>query len=258
MAHSPTDDPILVAGGGIAGLSAAIALGRTGRAVKLFERADQFPASGAGIQLGPNATKILRRWGVLDALEGKMVRAEGIGLGDGLSGEPIARVRLGDYAEERYGAPYVLVRRAHLHEALVAAASALPMVELETGVEITGFEQNPGQLVARSNKSAIRGAALVGADGIWSRLRELVCPGAHLSPTEKTVWRARLSPAALPPELQGPWTGLWMAPNAHMVHYPVAAGKQINLVAVINERWVPQEEGWDREADPNVVKAHFS
>ena len=128
MASSKGSNAFLIAGGGIAGLSTAIALAREGQDVEVLEREEDFSPEGAGIQLGPNATRILRAWGVLDHLQPHAVKAEGIGMGHGLTGEPIARVPLGDLAEERYGAPYLLVRRAHLHQALLETARALPTV----------------------------------------------------------------------------------------------------------------------------------
>jgi len=256
MSSANSDDVILIAGGGIAGLSAAIALGRIGEKVRLFERNSIFAETGAGIQLGPNTTRILRDWGVLETLDKHSVRAEGIGMGDGITGEPIARVPLGNVAEQRYGAPYILIHRADLHAGLLEAARTLPNVDIINGIEITGFEQFPDLVIADTGENVHHGKALIGADGIWSTLRNLVDPTAILSVTGKTAWRATLDPGALPDELQGPWTGLWMAPNAHLVHYPVSGGKLINLVAVIQERWTAQE-GWNLEADPEILKTHF-
>lgn len=257
MASSKGSNAFLIAGGGIAGLSTAIALAREGQDVEVLEREEAFSKEGAGIQLGPNATRILNTWGVLDHLMPHAVRAEGIGMGHGLTGDPIARVPLGDLAEERYGAPYLLVRRADLHQALLETARALPTVSIETGWPIHSFEQFGEDIVVRTDAHARRGRALIAADGLWSGLRTQVCDTAGMIYTERTAWRATLEPDKLPEELQGPWTGLWMAPNAHLVHYPVAAGNAVNVVAVITERWTAGE-GWGEEIDPEFLFPHYA
>ncbi len=256
MATPRNNGSIIIAGGGIAGLSAAIALARENETVRLVERGETFPVDGAGIQLGANATRILREWGVLDRLLTQAVRAEGIGIGDGLTGEALAQVPLGDYAEQRFGAPYLLVHRADLHNALLDAATTYPAIQITTGAEVTDFDQFEEEIVVKTSKSAMRGRALIAADGIWSNLRSKIDQNAQAAFTSKTAWRTLIDPAALPDELQGPWTGLWMAGNAHLVHYPVQAGKAVNLVAVIEERWFARKS-WSEEADPATLLPVF-
>lgn len=249
-------EPILIAGGGIGGLSAAIALAATGEEVRLFEKSAKPTVEGAGIQLGPNATRLLRDWGVLDELRTTAVRAEGIGIGDGITGEPLATVPLGDLAEARYGAPYLLVHRADLQRALLARARSQKGLHIAFGREVTGFDQSPEGVVADTSKGAARGRAMIVADGLWSTLRNKVDKTAHLSFTERTAWRALVDPEVLPQELRGAWTGLWMARNAHLVHYPVQAGRAVNVVAVIHDRWSARE-GWGEDAEAEVVLSHF-
>lgn len=257
MATPPNDDSIIIAGGGIAGLSAAIALARNNETVRLVERGETFPIDGAGIQLGANATRILREWGVLEKLLPQAVRAEGIGIGDGYSGEIVTRVPLGDYAEQRYGAPYLLAHRADLHNALLATAREFPSINIMTGVEATDYDQFVEDIIVlKTSNSAIRGRALIAADGVWSKLRSKIDDKAQTGFTGKTAWRTLVDPEVLPSEFHGPWTGLWMAGNAHLVHYPVKAGKAINLVAVIEDRWYARE-GWNEEADPAALEKPF-
>lgn len=256
MASPQSASQILIAGAGIGGLSTAIALAREGFSVEVLEREKSFTPEGAGIQLGPNATRVLRAWGVLDRLLPHAVRAEGIGMGNGLTGDPVARVPLGDLAERRYGAPYLLVRRADLHKALLDTANSLRGVTITTDLAVTGFELFGEDIVARTEKHARRGQGLIAADGLWSALRRQVCETAAMVYTDKTAWRANLDPDALPREISGPWTGLWMAPNAHLVHYPVAGGKTINVVAVVDERWTAGE-GWSQQADRDFLLSHY-
>lgn len=248
---------MLIAGGGIGGLAAAIALADQEKHIRLLEREPSFSAEGAGIQLGPNATRLLRQWGVLERLLPNGVRAEGIGIGDGLTGEPVATVPLGKTAEERYGAPYILAHRADLQQAMLDTVQELTNVEILTGHDVTGFEQFPDEIIVQTSKKSVRGSALVAADGIWSTLRNEIDRSAVLAMTDNTAWRTLVDPAVLPDEMQGPWTGLWMAKNAHLVHYPVRGGKAINLVAVISERWVKKDRGWACDADPDVLLPHF-
>ena len=256
MVTPRSDEAIVIAGGGIGGLSAAIALARDGEPVRLFERAEKFSEAGAGIQLGPNATRVLRSWGVLDRLRPHAVAAEGIGIGNGENGNLIARVRLGDYAEERYGAPYLLVHRADLHNALLSTLRATKGATITMGTEVTGYDQIREDVIVKTSNMAARGRALVAADGLWSTLRPDLSGFGQPVFTEKTAWRALVDPQALPEELQGPWTGLWLSPYAHLVHYPVNGGKAINVVAVITERWMAAR-GWDLEADPGQLLPVF-
>lgn len=257
MTAPVSDDSILIAGGGIGGLAAAIALAREGIRARVMEREASFSTEGAGIQLGPNATRILRAWGVLDRLTPKAVRGEGLGMGDGLTGEPLARMPLGDAIEERHGAPYLMVRRADLHKALLETARTFPEIGIAAGAAVTGFEHFGEDVVVRTQENSRRGRGLIAADGLWSALRPQVCPQAGIRFTERTAWRATLKPDDLPEELRGAWAGLWMAPNAHLVHYPVDAGEAINLVAVVRECWIAVEEGWSRDADPDHLLPHF-
>ncbi len=257
MTPALRNEPMLIAGGGIGGLSAAIALAGQETSVRILEREPSFSAEGAGIQLGPNATRLLRAWGVLERLSSTSVRAEGIGIGDGMTGEPVATVPLGEMAEERYGAPYLLVHRADLQKALLDTVRDLANVEILTGHEVTGFEQFPDEIVVETSARSLRGRALIAADGLWSTLRNEIDGSGFLAMTDNTAWRTLVDPAVLPEELQGPWTGLWMAKNAHLVHYPVSGGKAINVVAVISERWKAKEKGWACDADPDALLPHF-
>ncbi|MEC9368245.1 MAG: FAD-dependent oxidoreductase [Pseudomonadota bacterium] len=257
MARRPPSRPILIAGGGIAGLSAAIALAQAGRRVTLFERERRFTTAGAGIQLGPNATRRLMRWGVWERIAAKVVLPEAIYMGDGLTGRALASVPLGDHVRERYGAPYALLHRSDLQAGLMAAARAERRVTLKAGSQIVSFRRQDGGIAARPDSGrAIAGDALLCADGLWSALRGSISPGAEPVFSGRTAWRSLIPVAGLPREWRRPAVHLWMAPDAHLVHYPVSGGQFVNVVAVIeDERATP---GWNISGDADDLLAAFA
>jgi salicylate hydroxylase len=257
MPSSQHDKRILISGAGIGGLSTAIALAHQGSASLVLERSAFFSIEGAGIQLGPNATKILRAWGVLDRLLPKAVVCEEVLIGDGFTGKHLTSVPFGKAAEQRYGAPFLLVHRADLHQALLDTANDMPGIEIDMDCDVRSYEQFPDKVVLTTMKNTLNGRALIAADGIWSTLRRQIDRGATLSFAGKTAWRTLMEPEDLPGQLQGPRTGVWLSNNVHLVHYPVRGGKKINVVAVVNERWGGRTEGWNQEADPQLLMPAF-
>lgn len=247
---------VLIAGGGIGGLTAAIALGRRGQPVTVLERSAFGDVTGAGIQLGPNATRVLRTLGVLGAIEAVSFKPEAIWLFDGLSGKRLASVPLGTYAEKRYGAPYLTSHRADLHAALLLACKGLRTAELKPDFEIAGIQQTGEHVAATaSNGAEIDGTCLIGADGLWSAVRKVVAPNADLCFTGATASRTLLSREGLSPPFDTPVVGLWLGPRAHLVHYPVCSGKELNLVAV-TEGGI-ERQGWDQSIDPAELRSSF-
>lgn len=257
MSKSASENAFLIAGGGIAGLATSIALGRMGLAVRVLERVEAFSDEGAGIQLGPNATKILDQWGVLDRLEKKAVRSEGIAIGDGMTGEHLATVPFGKTALERYGAPFLLVHRSDLHDALLDVARSYSGFEIKMDHEALSFKQSTAGVAVTTNKGEIEGRALIVADGFWSRLRNDIDTGAALTFVGRMAWRSLIKASDMPEPLHGPWTGLWLGNGAHLVHYPVCGGDKINIVAVIADRWGGRSEGWSHEGDADFLVPHF-
>ena len=160
MSGSASDSQFLIAGGGIAGLATAIALGRLGLTVRVFEKADAFSDEGAGIQLGPNATKILNEWGVLDRLKKLAVDAEGVAIGDGLTGEHLATVPFGETAQERYGSPFLLVHRSDLHKALLETARDYSGFAIEMGHQALSFVQSTDGVSLKTSNAETKGAGL--------------------------------------------------------------------------------------------------
>ena len=248
---------MLIAGGGIGGLAAAIALSRRGFETEVLERSSFVEESGAGIQLGPNATRALVSLGVLDAIEPHAFRPEAICIFDGLSGRRLSSVPLGKRAEQRYGAPYLTLHRADLHAGLHAIAQKLSTVTLRSGFEVDALDAQAADVVVRAADGAeAKGAALICADGLWSTLRPLVMPEAHLRFTGHTAWRALLPRNALPAPFDAPIVGLWLGPRSHLVHYPVRSGEKLNVVAVTEGGAAFQ--GWNQKGNSATLLAGFT
>jgi salicylate hydroxylase len=251
------DGRVLIAGGGIGGLAAAIALGRRGLAAEVLERSRFSDETGAGIQLGPNATRTLAALGILDAVEAHAFEPEAIVLFDGLSGRKLTSMPLGDAVRERYGAPYLTLHRADLHAALRGRAEALASVSLNPDFEVTAIDAQGGDVVARADSGReAKGTSLIGADGLWSTVRPLIVPEAALRFTGATAWRALLPWAGLPSPFAEPVVGLWLGPKSHLVHYPVCGGELLNVVAVAEGGLALQ--GWNQAANADTLLAGFT
>ena len=247
---------VLIAGGGIGGLAAAIALGRGGIETSVLERSSFTEETGAGIQLGPNATRALATLGILEAIEPFAFMPEAICIHDGISGRRLQSVPLGKSAEERYGAPYLTLHRADLHVGLRTVTQGLAAVELRPNFAVTAIETRGDEVVAKDAAgSEAKGGSLIGADGLWSTVRSLVAPEASLRFTGATAWRALVPRKGLPSPFDAPVVGLWLGPRAHLVHYPVRGGDDLNVVAVA-EGGVGSQ-GWNQAGDASALKLPF-
>jgi salicylate hydroxylase len=254
---------ILIAGAGIGGLTAALALSRVGASVTIVEQTPALREVGAGLQLSPNATRILGRLGVLDAILTKAFRPEGIRVRSARSGAAIVVLPLKD-AERRWGGPYLVIHRADLQKILHTAVVADPSIVLHLDTSLAGFgTMAKGVAVTVRQAGIIRaldGDALIGADGIRSTIRARLADGADApSQTGRTAWRALVPAEKLDPAFRMPETGLWLGRHAHLVHYPIDGGRQINVVAIIGEAPVTDANDlWSAPGDPAVVRARFS
>lgn len=238
---SPT--PILVAGAGIAGLAAAIGLARKGFAVKLLERRTELPEAGAGVQIGPNGVKALACLGLRDAVEAIAFRPEGLTLRHGISGQVLTRLPWGAAAHKRYGAPFLTLLRAELQAALRAAAKATQGIELVLGFEVGAVAVEAGSVSVRSDGARTAdSAALIGADGVWSRVRGEVCR-VQPAPAGYLAYRAVIPRGELAGPFDAPDVGLWIGRDAHVVHYPVSGGALLNIVVVVAGSQAAQD--WD-------------
>ncbi len=241
--------PVVIAGGGIAGLSTALSLADMGFQARVFEKSAFLEEFGAGLQISPNASRILARLGVLERLLPLASQPDAVRLVDSAASKLRAAMPLGLLATQRWGSAYLVAHRADLHSALLDTARNHPMIEITTGCQVSGITQSDdGSLVslAMDGKSAVRNCLMVvGADGVWSNLRASVRQDHHSRFTNFVAWRALIdvAQASALPFAKANTVTAYMSRDFHLISYPVKAGKQLNLVAVhrsasLAERWV--------------------
>jgi salicylate hydroxylase len=249
---------IIIAGAGIGGLSAALMLARSGFRVTLLEQAAQLSEAGAGIQLSPNATRILIAHGLGERLRAAVSVPEALAVKTA-SGGRLARAALGAEAERRYSAPYWSIHRADLQAALLDAVRANPDIALRLGTRFEDFIEHANGLSVACRRGATaadeHGIALIGADGLWSGLRARL---GHPKPEfrQRTAWRALVSADSVEDEFRAPDVQVWLGRDAHVVHYPVKGGSLINIVAIVNDTWA--EAGWNANGSRDELLAHYS
>ncbi|HTV69366.1 MAG TPA: FAD-dependent monooxygenase [Rhizobiaceae bacterium] len=250
---------ILIAGAGIAGLTAALAFAAKGFSVRIFERSARLAEVGAGLQLSPNATRLLRQLDVLDDLM-PAAKPAAIALIDGWTLRTITRVPLGDAAEKRWGAPYLVAHRADLQNALAAKVTRHPDITLTLGALVRDVSAGQSGITAsvKMDGQAVEanGLLLVGADGVWSRTRALLSPSAKSEPIGRIAWRSTVrteSPAgrAFAEIADMKSVSAFLHPAAHVVAYPLRSGSAINLVAVTSG--AIRTEDWASREDPQLL-----
>jgi salicylate hydroxylase len=250
---------VIVAGAGIGGLTAALAIARHGYRIVLLEQAERLEATGAGIQLSPNASRILIMLGLRERLAPHLAVPEEVTVANARSSRVLARIRLGGSAEERYGAPYWIIHRGDLQTILSEAVAANPDITVRLGARVDDFAvHGNGITVAAHSRAGTleeRGAALVGADGLWSRLRGRLGHGAAPRFSGYSAWRALVPADAVACGLSVPTVNLWLGRRGHVVHYPVKAGRMINIVAIARDE--RGEPGWSAGADRAELLSRF-
>jgi salicylate hydroxylase len=226
-------EPILVVGGGIGGLAAALALGRRGWNVRVLEEAEEFGAIGYGIQLGPNVFPMFERLGVAEAMLRQAIVPPALVMLDALDGSQLARVPTGDSFRRRFGHPYIVLHRVDLHHVLLDACKALPNIALEPSSSAAKFEDfGDGVRVHTKDGRSIDGAAVIGADGLGSRIRaQLFNEGAPRF-IGYVAHRTIVPMARAPQGVLREEVVLWAGPGYHIVHYPLRRGTLFNIVAV--------------------------
>jgi 2-polyprenyl-6-methoxyphenol hydroxylase-like FAD-dependent oxidoreductase len=235
---------IAIAGGGIGGLAAAIALARAGRRAVVFEQADGFAEAGAGVQVGPNGVRALEALGVWETLRDRTVSPRRIVVRDALSGATLNDIPLGPAFTERYGAPYRVAHRGDLLAALLATARGLPEIELRSGVAVTGLDVGPGGVTVHlATGGAFEAEALVGADGLHSAVRGRLLETSPPESAGHVLYRALVPIEAVPDGTETDCVALWLYPGGHAVHYPVSGGAGMNIVVAGETRGGPGGRG---------------
>ena len=226
--------PILVAGGGLGGLTAALALGRKGFSVRVLEQAQKFAPIGYGIQLGPNVFPMFARLGITDAVMRAATIPKNILMLDALSGAEVTHIPTGPAFRARFNHPYIIIHREDVHRVLIEACAALPNVVMEGDAGVAGFaEDGEGVEVALEDGRRVAGAALIGADGLRSAVRAGLVSEGEPKPVgyvaHRTIVPMEEMPAHIPYREE---VVLWGGPGFHIVHYPLRHGTLFNIVAV--------------------------
>nr|WP_315170332.1 FAD-dependent monooxygenase [uncultured Limnohabitans sp.] len=252
---------VVIAGGGIGGLAAALACARQGVPVQLLERAAQLSEVGAGIQIGPNVTRILQAWGLGDALAQVAAFPKRLQARDARTGQVLGSLRLGARAQALYGAPYATIHRADLQAMLHTAVQAVG-VDVRLGQTVQGWRETAEGLAVTTAQEVAAGAAqprgegaatvpplmadaLIGADGVWSAVRHQLLGDVPARFTGHLAYRALVTQADLPVHLRSDEVTVWMGPRLHVVHYPVRGGQWLNLIAIVHGDKPAQAEAWD-------------
>jgi len=249
--------PVVVAGGGIGGLACALGLARRNFRVLVLEQAREFGELGAGIQLAPNAWHALDALGVGALVKREAVFIEHLLMFDGVSGEKVIDIPLDKRFARRFGNPYAVTHRADIHGSLLDGCKALPeLIELRTDSRVTGFRLEDDVLVETARGDPIPAAALVGADGGRSVIRQEIVGDPAPPVSGHMCYRAVLRAEDMPRDLRWPAATLWAADNAHIVHYPLRGWKLFNLVATIIGKHT--SGGHNEPADPAEVLPFFA
>jgi salicylate hydroxylase len=247
--------PVLVAGGDIGGLAAALALTRRGFAVKVLEQASELGEIGAGIQLGPNAFAAFDALGIGERARGRAVYTDEMVMHDALDETLVGRIPTGAAFRQRFGNPYAVIHRADVHGSLLEGAQESGRIEVLTSTCVQRVEQDDASVTVIDTKGGRhRGVALIGADGVKSAVRRQYV-GDEARVSGHVVYRAVVDRSDFPADLQWNAASIWVGPNCHLVHYPLRGGEQYNVVVTFHSR---DKEEWSvREGSREEVQSYF-
>jgi 3-hydroxybenzoate 6-monooxygenase len=251
------DRQVFIVGGGIGGLAAALALARQGIAAQIIEQAAEFKEIGAGIQLGPNVFWMFDILGLVERVSALAVFPNNLIMMDSITGQEVTRVPLGDKFRKRFKHPYALIHRADLHKVLLEACKKSDRIRLDASQKVVKVEETSDGIVVRTESGKeYHGAALIGADGIWSSIREIVVGDGKPKPAGHITYRAVLPTSEMPEQYRWHDMVVWAGEKVHLVHYPLRTGDLFNLVAVFHSN--RYEEGWDSYGDPAELHERFA
>jgi salicylate hydroxylase len=247
--------PVLVAGGGIGGLAAALALTRRGFSVRVLEQAPQLGEIGAGIQLGPNAFAAFDALGIGEKARARAVYTDEMVMHDALDETLVGRIPTGEAFRRRFGNPYAVIHRADVHLALLEGAQESDRIQVLTSTTVQRIDQDEHGVTVHDTKGGThRGIALIGADGVKSAVRRQYV-GDEARVSGHVVYRAVVDRKDFPADLQWNAASIWVGPNCHLVHYPLRGGEQYNVVVTFHSR---DAEEWSvREGSREEVQSYF-
>lgn len=257
------NNQLLIVGGGIGGLASALACARAGVHVELLEQAPEFTEVGAGIQLGPNAVRVLADWGQMEALRAVAAFPERLTVRDAHDGGTLGTLPLGEQAQGKYGQPYATIHRADAHQLLLRAVQQLGQgvlpehgdgqlgrVSLKLRVRIRSLEETAEHVSVFTEDGHVHEApALLGCDGLWSVVRQHLVGYVLPRFSGHLAYRGLVDQTDLPAHLRTQNVTAWLGPSLHVVHYPVSGGKRVNVVAVVHGRQTGNPQSWSHEAN---------
>jgi 3-hydroxybenzoate 6-monooxygenase len=256
MKHEQSGQTVLIAGGGIGGLAAALALVREGYHVKVLEQAPALGEIGAGLQVGPNGFAAFDALGVGEQARSLAVYTDYMVMHDAIDASQVGHIPTGDAFRARFGNPYAVIHRADAHKSLLDGVIACGRVEVAVSTAVERVEQDErGVVVHDRSGGKHHGVALIGADGVKSAVRaQYVGDDARVS--GHVVYRAVVNKNDFPEDLRWNAAAIWVGPNCHLVHYPLRGGEQYNVVVTFHSR---DKEEWSvREGSRDEVQSYFT
>ena len=249
---------ILVVGGGIGGLATALACGARGLPTQLIEKKPVFSEVGAGIQLSPNVARLLEGWGLRSGLDAVACFPSLLQVRSAQSGKVLGQLALGARAVQRYGARYSTIARADLHALLLGAVQAQGSTQLllDNALQLVSQDANAVQ-VTTSDGHQRRANVVIGADGLWSHVRDFVRTDAQPRFSGHLAYRTMVPQASLPQSLRSDVITAWLGPRFHAVHYPVHGGEWLNVVVIVQGAAPEDMHQWDHDANADDLRAHL-
>ncbi len=256
MSRPHRSAPVLVVGGGIGGMAAALALHQRGFAVDVFEQSPEIGEIGAGLQLGPNGFAALDALGVGERARRRAVFTDELVMMDAVDGSEVARIPVGDAFRRRFGNPYAVIHRADIHQAIYEEVQLASEIHVHTSTRIAGVEVGENDVRLVDAAGGIHdGAAVVGCDGVHSAVRQVLIGDGHRV-SGHVVYRAVVPSAGMPEDLRWNAAAIWVGPNCHLVHYPLRGGEQYNIVLTFHSR---EREAWGvRDGSREELFSYFN